>query len=84
MVMRYNVETNYMKQNKHGCLSENTNPGSFFSRTIYMAIFNLSNRVNPGLNKGYLARGVDPAWLFFFFFFFSLTNIWLRKGYPSW
>ena len=25
-----------------------------------MAIFNPSGRVNPGLNKGYPARGVDP------------------------
>ena len=28
---------------------------------IYMAIFNPSSRVNPRLNKGYLARGVEPA-----------------------
>ena len=38
-----------------------------FSRTtcIYMAIVNPSIRIYPGLNKGYLARGADPSWLFF-------------------
>ena len=30
------------------------------SRTIYMAIFNPSSWVSPGLKKCYLARMVDP------------------------
>ena len=34
MAVRYNVETNKQK-NKHGYLSENTNPGSFFAHYLH-------------------------------------------------
>ena len=59
------------KQNKHGYLSENTNPGSFFADYIYMAISTLlagSTRVSTRVTRQERLTRLD-------YFFFSFKRL---------